>query len=192
MRERRIPLELAKAAVAAAGADVECAQVASVPGQRDLLLVVGLLPPVSDTDYGKCFILVRQSRGRLERVARGHGGADSYSFDPIFFTGAGRIFVAAEMGTEFPWGYAIFEIVRGRQLVELGSLDIFLDDPEAENGRSATDVLRAVLEHGQLVIEVDAPAVWESIGSDGSTEHARRGRRPVAFAQKGNKFERVR
>ena len=87
------------------------------------------------------------------------------------------------MATEYPWGYAVFEIVRASQLVEIGPLDILLDDPQGGNGRTATAAMRAAIENGELVIEVDAPVVLEDAGAAEPTKHVRRGDRPVAFAK---------
>jgi hypothetical protein len=121
-----------------------------IPDRDRLFLVSALRDHRGEGDFGRRFFLLEEADGSLQRTFRGRGAGDSYSLDPTFYRGDGRVLILAEMGAEYSWGLWAYDLT-GSTLRDLGPLDVAFWS--GENHVNPLDHARVLFERGGYLVE---------------------------------------
>lgn len=156
----------------------------AVPGASGLYLVTAAETVDRDRDYGMRVFLIRRTRTGFELLDRTRGESDSYILKPTFFTGGGRVLVLAEIGTEYAWGLAAYEVA-GSRLRDLGTIDV---SKEGEfDAVSPIPETTVKLRDRTWVVEFHTDLVFDPGGLN-EREIKRRSGRPIVFELDGERF----
>jgi hypothetical protein len=157
--------------------------VLAIPGQPERFLVIDADPPEGE-HYGLRLFLFEARKGELHQLDRSAPMQDGYVLNPILFSGGGRVFIVAGIGTEYSWGDVVWE-VEGTKLRYLGAIEAAV--PGEENDEAPTPFANVLLADGTLLIRYDTDLVFQSAKPD-----APRLRKPVTFRKEGTRFVPVR
>jgi len=140
-----------------------------IPDQQGYYLV-SIAGEQIETDYGARFILLRRERKDFVELFYGRGAMDSYILNPFFYSGDTKIFILAETGTEYTWGFSAYEFdAEKKTFAYLDALPVArVYDGEDSWGElvNPLDRARVFMKNGRYTIEFDTDIVLNPGGME--------------------------
>ncbi len=114
-------------------------RVCPIPTMQGSLLVIGAHTNKTVKSTGVGFVIFAEKDGEFQLIGADAPADDTYEITPLFFIGEDTVLLFAEFGTEYSWGYRVYEISRDN-LRPLGYIKVAkpgLAGPEPANDRLA-------------------------------------------------------
>ena len=161
------------------------AAIFACPGRPDLFVIASSVAPGTQKDYGKRFLLIKETSKGFALLDKSHGQMDSYILRPTFFTNKNRIIILGDTGTEYSWGVATYEIKNDR-LKDLGGIGVA--KPAEDN--TINPIPDAILKSskGRLRVEFHTD-LYFNMGMSKEGLVKRVNGRPIVFEYDGKKFQ---
>lgn len=161
------------------------AGVYACPGRPDLFIMVSNSVPGTAQDFGKRFLLIKNTAKGFTLLDKSKGMMDSYILQPTFFTSKDRVIILGDTGAEYSWGVVAYEI-RKDKLKYLGTLSVAKPTEETTINPIPDAILK--LSGNKLRVEFHSDLVFDPGGRKDRLVKRMKGR-PIVFEYDGKKFQ---